>query len=408
MAASTRYRAAALATALALCAHGAQAAWVVQPTFELSTGYDDNVRLSESEEQDAIVTQGTAQATVRNVTETSEVAAVGGIGYLVYSNMEGENQLDDQDLQYLRVTASRRTERAQFGVRTSGRRDLVLRRNDPLFDPIDARDLDPDSAQLDTDTGEVDVSSVREQVRRMRFDVAPYAQFDLTDRTSTRFGLSYAQRHFDSDGEALGLRDSTTSGADAQLIRAMSPRTSMNATIGYALLETDTAVDTDTYRATLGWEHQLSPTTQIGADVGANRTENDFASDTSLTYQVRFARATPVSRISLHAERSAIASPFGGAEQADRLGARYRRSLAERVELGMSLYGYRSQRIGIGGDTDRDYVDARPEIVWRLSRSWSLGAAYTYRWIDRKGEEDETAQSNAVSVSLRYQPPRQI
>jgi opacity protein-like surface antigen len=401
-----RLTAAVLASGLALYGTGsAHAAWVFDPSLELSTGYDDNVRLSETEEQDAIVTQGTIQAQVRNVTEVSEVSAIGGVGYLMYSNMDGEDELDDQDLQYLRLTANRRTERAEFGLRASGRRDFVLRRVDPLFDPLDGTPVDLDSARLDT--GEVDVNSVREQVRRLRFDLAPYMQYDLGERTSARVGVSYAERTFDSAGERQGLRDSTTSGADLQLARALSQRTSMNVTVGYALLETDMAVDTDTYRATLGWQHQLSPTTDIGVDVGADRTENDFSSDTNLTYQVRIARATPVNRFVLQAERSAIASAFGGAEQADRLSARYRQALTERVELGLSVYGYRSQRIGFGGQTDRDYVDARPEIAWRVSTNWSLGAAYSYRWIDRQ-EEDGTAQSNAVTVSLRYQPPRRL
>jgi hypothetical protein len=396
-----------LAALILFASASARAAWVVEPTFDLSSGYDDNVRLRERDQVDGIVTTATVQAQVRNVTERSEVAATAGVGYLAYADVD---DLDNEDLQFLRLLVRRNTERMEFGLRGNGRRDLVLRRLDPFEDPLDVAGPDdpnvlpPDDAILD---GDIDAGAVPEQVRRTRIDLAPYVQADLDERTDIRLGLAYARRFYDDEGERAGLRDTTTSGADARLRRALSPRTSVSLTVGYSLLESDTTIDTDTYSATVGWQHRLSATTEFGVEVGADRSENDIASDNSLRFRATAARTTPINRFAGSLERSALASPFGGVVQADRLSAEYRHLLAERVELNLSLYGYRSERLIAGDGTDRKYLAVGPELFWRASPNWRLGAAYRFRWVDR-AERDGSAQSNAVSVSLRFQPQRRI
>lgn len=399
-----------LAALILLATASAQAAWLIEPALELSTAYDDNVRLNESNEQDGIVTTATAQLQLRNVTERSEVSALAGVGYVAYADIE---DLDNQDLQFLRFLGRRNTERAEFGIRAMGRRDLVLRRLAPILDPLDGSvpDFGPgaDAGIIDDslDTGDVDIGAVDEQVRRTRFDLAPYVQMNLNERTDVRLGLLYAERNFERDGALAGLQDTTTSGADLTLTRAVSPLTSVDLTVGYSLMESDTAFDTDTYRATVGWRHQLSPATQVGVEVGANRTENDLSSDTNMRYRLFTTRTTPLNRFSARIERSAVASPFGGVVQADRLNADYRQLLSERLELNFALYGFRSERIGEGTQTDREYVEVGPELLWSATPSWRLGAAYRFRWTERE-ETAGSARSNAVSVSIRYQPPRRL
>jgi hypothetical protein len=399
-----------LLAALLLVATGrSEAAWLVEPSLELNATYDDNVRLSEADEQDSIVTTGTAQLRVRNVTERSEVAAVGGVGYVAYSDVD---ELDNEDLQFLRFVGRRNTERAEFGFRAFGQRDLVLRRLAPILDPLDGSTPDPVPGTGDPDGDPLDandlsVGTVNEQVRRVRFDLAPYVQMNLTERTDVRLGLTYGQRNFDGAGERAGLQDTTTSGADVRLRRAVTPLTSINLTVGYALLESDTAADVDTYRATAGWQHQLTPATEIGAEVGATRTEGDLSSDTNVRYRVHAVRVAPLNRLRFQAERTAVASPFGGVVQADRLNLDYRHLVSERTELSIAAYGFRSERIGEGGQDDRKYAEVGPELFWNATPSWRLGLGYRYRWTERE-ESDGTAHSNAVSVSVRYQPPRRL
>jgi len=396
-----------LATLILVATATAQAAWVVAPTFDLSSGYDDNVRLREQNEVDGIITTATLQAQVSNVTERSEVSATAGVGYLAYADVD---DLDNEDLQFLRLLATRRSERVEFGLRGDGRRDLVLRRLDPLDEPLDATPSEDPSLPPSDDgiaDGDIDAGAVPEQVRRTRFDLAPYMQADIDERTDIRLGLTYARRLYDDEEDLSGLQDTTTSSADARLRRLVSPRTSVSLNVGYSLLESDTAIDTDTYRVTVGWQHRLSPATEFGAEVGANRTENDIGSDTTMRFRINAAHTTPVNRFTGSVERSALASPFGGVVQADLISAEYRHLLTERLELNLSLYGYRSERLIEGDGNDRKYVAFGPELFWRASPSWRLGAAYRHRWVDRT-EQDGTAQSNAFTVSLRYQPQRRI
>ncbi|MFU8814065.1 MAG: outer membrane beta-barrel protein [Pseudomonadales bacterium] len=408
-------------TALLLSPSATQAAWVIEPTLELTSGYDDNVRLREQNEQDAIVTTATAQAQMRSLTERSEIALVAGAGYVAYSNVgDGETPADDidnEDVQYLRLRAHRDTDRTQWGLTGSARRDQVFRRITRILDPLDgsladstpgAIGVDDDRSFEDSlDTDDVDFSAVRDQARRIRFEVSPYLQVAFSERSNARVSLVRSQRFFDSDGERLGLRNTQTTGADVTFDRAMSPLASVNLTVGYALLESDGREDSDTYRATIGWRQRLSAATEVAIDVGANQVENDLVDETLLAYRISATRNMPLSRFLVQVERSAIASPFGGVVEADRVSARYRRSISDRVEFNLSIYGYRSERIGAGTEEEREYVDLSPELFWRMTPNWSVGGAYTFRWTDRQ-ERAGTATSNGVSVSLRYQPPRRI
>ncbi len=403
--------------ALGLAAAPAHGAWLVEPSLELSTGYDDNVRLNDDEEEDAVVSTGTVQARLRNVTERSEVSGLLGLTYLTYSATD-EEDLDDEDAQFADLSARRDYQRGELGARLTGRRDLILRLIDPIpglltgagEDAAGDRGEPLDEALAEDD---IDLNATREQVRRTWYRLSPYGSYQLGQLTSVRLEYSFTERMFDEEGEDQGLRDSTAHMIRAGLSRDLSPRTSGSITVGAGRFESDDRDETDNYTAAVGFSHQVSPQVQFGAEVGAGRVDNGVEEETHLTYGVRLSRQMLVSRLSLRAERSAQPSSFGNVVEADRLTVRYQRSLSERVEFDARIHGYRTEQVGDGADeSTRKYLAAQPRLTWRMTPAWNAGVDYLYRWIDRDRPDafggTGTAQGNMVSVFISYQPPRRL
>ncbi len=401
--------------ALGLAAAPAHGAWLVEPSLELSTGYDDNVRLNDDPEEDAIVSTGTVQARLRNVTERSEVSGLLGLTYLTYSATDDED-LDDEDAEFVDLSARRDYQRGELGARLTGRRDLILRVIDPIpgLLPGAGDDADPgtplDEALAEDD---IDLNATREQVRRTWYRLSPYASYQLGQLTSARIEYSFAERLFDEDGEDQGLRDSRTHLVSAGLRRELSPRTAGSITLGAGRFESDGREETDNYTASLGFDHQISPQVTFGADVGAGRVDDDIGEETHLTYGVRLARQMLVSRLSIQAERSAAPSSFGNVVEADRLTVRYQRSLSDRAEFDMRIHGYRTEQVGDGADeSSRKYLSVRPRLTLRMTNAWNTGIEYLYRWTDRDRADafggSGTAQGNMVVVFIGYQPPRRL
>ena len=68
----------------------AQAAWVVAPTISTRAEISDNVRLrTDGNEESGTITRTTAQAEVRNVTDTWEVAGVGEDTHIAIAGFHG-------------------------------------------------------------------------------------------------------------------------------------------------------------------------------------------------------------------------------------------------------------------------------------------------------------------------------
>lgn len=407
---------------LTVVAGSAQGAWVVQPSLELRSGYDDNVRLND-DENDAVVSRGTVQARLRNVTERAEVSALIGASYLTYSETDDE-LLDDEDSQFLDLNARRSSERGAVGILLRGRRDLILRTLEPIPELLDGAapgtgDVEDGAGDRglegDLNIDDIDANATAEQVRRNWYEVSPYASYALTRRTRLQTRYEFAERTFDDEGEVAGLRDSSTHRVTLGLDRDMTQRTSANVTVGAARFDTDgvdTDQETDNYTLSLGFDHQLSPQVSIGADVGAGRVETDDNEDEHLTYGVRVAREMPASRLSLFAERSARPSSYGDVVEADTVTVRYQSSWSERTEFDLRVSAYRTAYIGETDDSERRHLNVRPRLTWRITNAWNTGAEYEYRWTDREQPDlfgtAGTDQGHMVSLFFSYQPPSRL
>ncbi len=417
-----------LLTALGLCltALGAQAVWLVDPLVEASTGYDDNVRLSNVAVEDAFMTDVAGEIRLRQVTEQSEISALLGASYLAY--VETDADLDNEDAQYLALDARRILQTASFGIRGRYTRDLILRRLAPIPGVLSAA---PGTAAPETEIEEiplidpfdeldVETNATIDQVRRQRWGVEPYLNWNFSERDTLNIAYRYYDRSF-KDGELAGLRDTTESEILVGVERQISPRLTGGLRFGFANytaegLGTQEDGEADNYTGRIGLNYLINLRTRLTVDIGASHSENDVigVSETEAIWDLRLTRDMPASRILVGWNRDTEPSVFGGLIRADRIIASYQQSLSERWEISLDAYAYQTRSVGTAG-TDRDnreYIDFAPRITWRMNPSWNLGALYRYRWsertFDEAGQFAGSADGNIISLFISYQPPRRL
>lgn len=408
----------------------AQAVWQLDPSVEASTSYDDNVRLSTNDVEDAIVAEIAGELRLRQVTERSEISALVGGSYLSY--LETDADLDNEDAIYMGADARRTFTTANVGIRGRYTRDLILRRLAPIPGVLSASatDIGTDTALLDQPLDDplddplsqldVETNATQNQVRRERWRIEPYMNWQFSERNSLNLAYSYYARNFE-DGEQAGLRDTTDSRITFGVERLLTPRMTGGVLIGVshftaAGIGAQEDGEADNYTAEVSVDYLFNPRTRLSLKVGAAHAENDTSdlSETEGIWDVRFTRFMPASVVSLSWSRDTEPSVFGGLVRADRVVASYQQTLSQRWEFGVNAYAYRTQSVADAGTSrdNRKYFDIAPRITWRINRTWNLGALYRYRWTERNFDEAGllagSANGNVISLFVNFLPPRRI
>jgi len=407
---SVNWFGATFAVALVACiGANANAAWTTDVSGTVDSRYDDNVRLSTNGEEDsAVATNVGGELHVRRVTESSEIMTTLGASYLMYSAYDGQQDLDDEDIQYAEVRARARQERLTWGLVSTVRRDVLLRTVGNIIDPLAPGTPDAPSPPT-TDNGGVDAGSTEEQVRRTRTWLAPYVSYDLTERSSLQLGYTFLGLDYDEQSSS-GVNSSQSNSVNASLLNKFSERDTGRSTLRAGRFSpAHQSEDTDAYEASVGWEHAFTNTTTANVEVGAQRSERDSDSYTGYVARVFATRRAEASAFRARLEHSLQAGSYGELVKSDTFDLRYRRSLSDRLVLDIVGRAYKTSNSSnqtSNQNNDRKYADVGPEITYAVTQSISVGLLYRYRWVDRQNEGSGT--SNAVGITLSYQPQRQF
>ena len=229
-----------------MLAHGA---WVVEPAARVGTSYDDNVRLTPENEDDAMVTNANLQARVRRLTETSEIAALAQVEVSKYSKVDTISD-DLRETGFVELSASRLFQRSSLNFRSSFRRQDLLRNTAIIDDGLSSTD------QTAADSGEApetdladdlltasdpDSGSVERQVRRKTIRAQPSFNYQLNERSSVTLGYSFQDQSYD-DSESGTLNSQDDFQSHAGTVRFQRQMTLADAAwleVGYARFEPD-------------------------------------------------------------------------------------------------------------------------------------------------------------------------
>ena len=407
---------------LMISALGIGAAWDIAPAAQLETRLEDNVRMSTDDEDSALVTTATGQIKLRKVTETSEVSATAGLSFLTYANV---NDLDDQDIQFLDISASHRGQRLRLGFAASYRRDVMLRRSrlipdfgDTFLD-TDIINNEDDLAELNADP-DLDDSTTRLQVRRERIRIRPSLNWKLTERTNTRLTFNYSELNYGQGAQLVNLQDNKNQIVALSFRRRITSQDELALTSSARFFKPDQNPDSQNYELRATWNRQYSERSRIGIQFGVRRTERDSgltqpsSSDTGFLFRINGNRNYERTRIRASAERSIYPSSFGQLVETDRLTLDVEHTLSARMAISLAARAFSTETdsdTGAIGRGDQDYLQIGPSVSYRISPAFTTRLSYEYTWIDRKQTnlaDFGSASGNSISLAISYSPPRPI
>ncbi len=397
-----------LAIALAIAAlttsvfgtRDASADWQFDPVLRAAYDYDDNATLSTRTDDkidlsgylaeaslDMIYTSPSAYLSMRPMARTRD-----------YGSENDDWNADDQFFDLLGIYNGDKNSFRIFGdfgreaVRTAEIADADL---DTEIDPEDI---------ADDQTGLVNTSQ-----RRNRYRLAPRWTYRFNEISALETEVSYLTTSYDDTDDALSLFDFTDINLRFQFLRNISARS----TAIFALRARDYNSDRfggDRQSAELsgGFSRRISETTQFRARVGMEWVDQEDVGlpttsiDPEPTFELALSRQLETIRLLAQYRRRVNASGRGVLTARDEINLRFTRDLNERVSVGLGARAYTTDTI-TGTANTSDYVQIRGQVVWRISRTFSMQADYRHVVIDRE-QFDGAADSTRFTIWLSWQP----
>ncbi|MEM7099859.1 MAG: hypothetical protein AAF541_16450 [Pseudomonadota bacterium] len=401
--------------ALPLVPLSTNAAWVVEPSANLQTRYDDNVRSQQVNEENGLVTTIGGQARLRNIQEASEVSILAGVNLTKYSGVDSFDN-DERESFFFDGRALRRFERSQIRVGASYRRQDLLR----FFRVLDADDVSAAPEEIaeedlleEPDVGddlltdvEVDVGSTEFLVQRDRVNISPQFSYSVSPRSSVALNLGYYEVSYDDPSPVSSFQDSESRSVGVAYQHQLSPRTTVSVEVDAQEFEPEQGLEADSYSLTASWQSALTERLRLSIAVGARRTETDFFDDTGMIFNGRLTRQFENGTLFTTLARTLSASGFGDQVESDRITVGYRRNLNDRLSWRVDVRAFQTETLSrFQQDNTRDFVRVETSLQYRYSRDWRTSLGFRHSWIDRSTEQDDVT-SNAVTLSVEYVPPR--
>jgi hypothetical protein len=177
----------------------------------------------------------------------------------------------------------------------------------------------------------------------------------------------------------------------------------------------DQGGDSTTYGAELEWSTRVTEKAQYYVRGGIQHTQfdanpvfktparnaNSFAGGAGVSWSF------PVTTVFVDALRLVSPSAQGYAVLQDQLRARVEHRVTARLADFVGITGIKNQSLGNASTalSDRRYIAAITGLEWRMYRQWSLTGTYSYTW-QQYVTQQNTAHSNAINISVIYEPHR--
>jgi len=190
----------------------------------------------------------------------------------------------------------------------------------------------------------------------------------------------------------------------------------------------------NTAKFRLGWDHALTPTINVGFQVGVFQTNFDNSdllrpSDpVNVTEQNRLAifanqerseqgylgavtvsRSVGIARYKGKIGFDVLPSDVGSQVESFEAVGDYERELGPLLDFSFRIRAYEPDAINASADDEfaRRFLSLEPKLVWRVNRTWTVAASYRYRR-QKNRVNPNTGESNALLFSLKYSPPSEI
>jgi len=377
----------------------ASADWKFDPILRASWDYDDNATLSTRTDDEVELSGYIGEASLDMIYD-SERSHLSMRPIARTRNYGKENKAWNADDQFFEMLGFYEGDKNLFRVFGDFSRESV--RTAELADA----DLD---TEIDPDEIADDQSGFVTPQRRTRYRISPSWTHRFSNLSSIETELSYLATSYDETDDLLRLFDFTDIRFRMNYRRNFSERSSAVFSIGARDFDTDRfGGDRQSYEVSGSFVRRLSETTQFRARVGLESVDQEdvglptVSIDPQPTGEITLSRQLKTIRLLAQYRKRVNASGRGALTSRDELNLRLSRDLNDRVTIGLGARAYKSETVSGVGLT-QDYVQIRGQVVWRISRAFSMQADYRHTVIDR-GLLDGAADSNRFTLWLSYQP----
>jgi hypothetical protein len=392
-----------LACTLSGAAYGAE--WSFRPSLQARALFVDNIYMRA---EDPVSTWGGTISPMLNLTRRTPTGAVDVGGRLIFHHYD-EEAIRDTDVRLLTLSGRTRAKRSRWNVRGFYKSDTTVTSITEVAveDPVDETE-NGDADELDG--GIVDVDLVVVEIRRNQLRLQPSWTWAMTQRNSLRLG--YRLNDVRYSGEDL-LDDYRTHGVEVALRRELSLRNNLEASVAAARYERpDREISSDDYTIRLNLTRDFSPLTRGRFAVGVRSTKvtRDDLRDESEGATVNIGltrRPSPSTRYRMDLERSV--RPSGSASAvflSDLFRISATHDLTPRLSLMLRGLAFRNESLDPERTSaDRVYYSIETGFNRMMTRFWSIGGSYRYRW-QKYAERADSVDSNGVYLSISYAWPR--
>jgi hypothetical protein len=375
----------------------ALAQWQFDPIVRVAWDYDDNAGLSSRTDNKDRISGYIGELTL-GVFFRDQNTAFGLEPILRSRKYDSESDRDSDD-QFLNLRYRFSGEKNTFTFRGGYARESV--RTAELADSDLDAEVDPDEITDD------ETAFINTRQRREKLQAVPRWSYRISDVSSIAADVRYLSVDYVDSVQAVGLIDYTDIRANLSYNHRFSARTNgvLVATArNYNADEFDQ--ETSGYGVSAGINRDLSETTSVQAFIGLEDTEvADGDSEVNPVYDVSLTRRQETTNLLLQYRRRISGSGQGSLSKRDEVNLRFTRQLNDVLASGLGARAYQSESIG-PANIATDYVQLHAQLLWQLSRAFSLTADYRYTVLQRS-LDGEGANSNRFTIWLSYQPNSQ-
>lgn len=366
------------------------AEWIVQPSIDLASVYDDNAELTT---RPHTASSGYILAPRINVKRNTETAKMDLDAYTAFTDYQrGEVPDRTESVASLRST-NQTSERGTFGVDGELRRDTLLERLNPGRGVGDLRDVD------------VGLSTLAD-VRRTYVAANPYFDWLLSERSAVRVGYRLTDVGFSNAGgtSLVGYKEHIASGSYTHQLSEQNSASLAANVIRYR--PDNNLTEADTTQLLAGLNRKFSETLRGSLAVGGSRTTQSQAgvedSSSGLVLRADLEQKTEISQLDTVLSRDVAPSGIGRAVRTDQYRVRWLRKTSPTVDFSLEGQVIRNRVLeGTDPSVDRRYIEVGPQFTWHWIEHWSISGGYRYR--RQKYDADaNSADSNAVYLGVRY------
>jgi hypothetical protein len=388
---------------LATTTPAAQAAeWKIDPTLRFTGGYDDNIRLSTSNEVSSAV--GIFSPSSIFSVETPTSGASGELRF-DFRRYEADSNLDDNNARF-NIRTHHDLERSRLGL------DLDFIKDTTLDSQLEATGL------------------VFARINRQRINASPNWTWSFDERTRLTADYNYSDVEYKNAGQT-GFVNYTLNVGQLSLTRVLTERTTGTIALSRTRSDNDNDVKSTNTNLQGGAEHRFSETLSATLFAGVRHTEVDYSqtsfipifiggtlvgfeplnqdvskSDWGYVFSGGITKKFLRGETSFTASRDISNDINGTPIEVDRLGwlNLYRFSETLSGNLDLALYHSKTDN-SVSSGLNRDYYQVQPRLNWQFAQFWVLSGSYRYIKQTYDNTSDD-AVGNAAYLTLTYQWPR--